>query len=254
MLLFLICNLIVLAATAPLAAALPVATQGVAIGAVASVVAFALTALFLRWDGLPLGDVGVAVERGSVLRLAIGFALGLLIVALHASIVAIAGHVRLTRSPEVGAGTIAITVVAYLCLSCREELAFHGYPLRRLQSLFGVWLAQSIIALVFAAEHVAGGVTWGHALLGAGLGSLLFGMASIATRGLAVPIGMHAAWNLGDWMRGGKPTQGLWKPVIEDRFTGRAPMISEIAYVVVMSAATLAFWWWYRLSLHSADD
>jgi uncharacterized protein len=247
-LLFLLCCAIVLAATAPFASRLPAATQGIVIGTVASLGAFALTVLFLRWDGLRLNDIGAAFNGRSPLRLAIGFGLGLLIVALHASIVAVVGHVRWVRVPSVGVEAIAINLVAFLCLSCREELAFHGYPLRRLQSLFGVWVAQAIVALVFAAEHVAGGSAWGQALVGAGVGSLLFGMASIATRGLAVPIGLHAAWNLGDWMRGGKATNGPWRQVIEDGFAGRASTAATIGYVVVMGATTLAFWWWYRAS------
>ena len=153
------------------------ATQGIVIGTVASLGAFALTALFLRWDGLRLNDVGAAVNGRSSLRLAIGFGLGLLIVALYASIVAVVGHVRWVRVPSVGVNTIAISLVAYLCLSCREELAFHGYPLRRLQSLFGVWVAQAIVALVFAAEHVAGGSAWGPALAGGrGVAALWHGL------------------------------------------------------------------------------
>jgi len=33
-------------------------------------------------------------------------------------------------------------------------------------------------------------------------------MAALATKGLALPIGLHAAWNIGDWARGGKGTGG----------------------------------------------
>ena len=64
-LLFLICCAIVLAAIAPFASTLPVATQGIVIGTVASLGAFALTVLFLRWDGLRLNDIGAAVNGRS---------------------------------------------------------------------------------------------------------------------------------------------------------------------------------------------
>jgi membrane protease YdiL (CAAX protease family) len=138
-------------------------------------------------------------------------------------------------------------MVAYVALSTREELAFHGYPLRRLKSFFGLWGAQFIVAFIFALEHVAGGSTLWLALLGAGVGSLLFGMAAIATRGIALPIGLHAAWNIGDWMRGGKDWAGIWKPVLEEGFKDRAAFVGITSYVLVTCLATLTFWWWYLL-------
>ena len=43
------------------------------------------------------------------------------------------------------------------------------------------------------------------------VGSLLWGVALLITRGFAILIGMHAAWNFGDWMRssGGKAEGGI---------------------------------------------
>jgi len=131
-------------------------------------------------------------------------------------------------------------------LSCREELAFHGYPLRRLKISFGFWGSQLIVILIFAVEHMAGGWSWTQALFGAGVGCLLFGMAAIATGGLAVPIGLHAAWNFGDWLRGNKQSNGLWKSVVEQPVQERAQMEGMMLYVIVMVLATSAFWWWHH--------
>jgi membrane protease YdiL (CAAX protease family) len=137
-------------------------------------------------------------------------------------------------------------LLGYLALSCREELAFHGYPLRRLDSLFGLYPAQLLIALLFAAEHVLGGYSWANALMGASTGSLMFGMAALATRGLAVPIGLHAAWNFGQWIIGGKEIPGLWIAVIEREFRVSVERASMISYLVVMGMATCCFWLWHR--------
>ena len=70
-------------------------------------------------------------------------------------------------------------------------------------------------------------------------------MAAIATRGLALPIGLHAAWNFGDWMRGGKGSMGFWKPVVEDSLKEWSAFAGMTSYVLVMCSATLAFWWWH---------
>ena len=245
-LLFFILCAVLLATTAPIERQIHGLPPGLFTATVASLATLVLTVAFVRWEGLRLEDVGAAISRKSPLRFGIGFLLGVLLVAAHVSIEALAGHVRWVRSEGVGLPEIATSMIVYVLLSCREELAFHGYPLRRLYSLFGLLSAQLIVALVFAVEHVAGGSTWENALFGAGVGSLLFGMAAIATRGLALPIGLHAAWNLGDWLRGGKDMSGLWRPVIVEGFQSRADRAGMIGYVAVMLAATLGFWWWHR--------
>jgi membrane protease YdiL (CAAX protease family) len=157
-------------------------------------------------------------------------------------LVGLAGHVRWVRAADVDFSSICVALLTYFVLSCREELAFHGYPLRRLDWFFGPYVAQLFVATVFALEHVAGGVSWTNAFLGAAAGSLLFGMASLATRGLAVPIGIHAAWNFGSWVLGGKEASGLWNVVIEQEFRDRVDLIQRISYLAVIGIATLAFW------------
>lgn len=246
LLLFVLACAFVLAAAAPLTRRIPGPWSDFVLGTVASLGAFALTVLFVRWERLRLEDVGAAPARRSVPRFGFGFLIGLLLVALSASVSAAIGHVRWVRAPGVSLTATTITLLTYIVLSCREELAFHGYPLRRLEQSFGLWGAQVIVALVFVVEHMAGGWPWPRALLGAGVGSLLFGMASIATRGLAVPIGLHAAWNFGDWMLGGKDSAGLWKVVVPEGQQGRADLVRTIAYLAVMGSATLAFWTWHR--------
>jgi membrane protease YdiL (CAAX protease family) len=244
--LFFLCSAVVLAATGPLAHKLPGLWLNFVVGIIASLGTFALTVFFVRSEQLRLEDVGAAAHFESLPRFVFGFLLGMLLVVLSAAILCVAGHLRWVRSNQVGFAATAVTLLAYIALSCREELAFRGYPLRRLQALFGVWGAQTIVALVFAAEHVAGGLPWSRALLGAGVGSLLFGMAAIATRGLAVPIGVHAAWNFGDWMIGGKDSAGLWKVVADDRYQGRLQLVRTVAYLAVIGSSTVAFWIWHR--------
>src|SRR5258706_1276523 len=233
-----------------LTASLPVGPRGplqlLTIAFLASLGSFALTVLFVRWDGLRLRDVG-AMPKGSSLGLfAIGFAFGLFLIALHSFLVAIAGHVHWIPAVRPTASQASLVLTGYLFLATREELAFHGYPLRRLQEFFGVWGAQATISAVFALEHMVGGWPLAQALWGAAIGSLLFGSASVATQGLAVPIGIHAAWNIGDWLRGYKPEAGLWRPKIQAGFEGAAASAGLWCYVGIMALAIFAFWCWHR--------
>jgi hypothetical protein len=172
----------------------------------------------------------------------VAFALGLLLVALQTCFVMLAGHVHWVRTPSVGLESVGTALLAYGTLASREELAFRGYPLRRLDDRFGVWSAQFIVALAFAMEHVAGGATWANAMLGAFVGSLLFGMAALATRGLAVPIGLHAAWNFGQWILGEKETPGLWRPVVEQGYNLPVEHMGMLGYLLVFGSATIAIY------------
>jgi len=241
-LLFLLGCALILMLVSPHAPRLDLQWSQAVVGLEASLATLALTLLFVRWDGIRLADIGASPRRASIGRLLLGFAMGLLLVAAQSGLFALVEHVRWVRSEVTGYAPIVSALAAYLVLACREELAFRGYPLRRLDRSFGLWTAQLLVALVFALEHRAGGSSWPNALFGAFVGSLLFGMAALATRGLALPIGLHAAWNFGQWVVGEKETPGLWKPVLAGGPTARADHVALIAYVVVFGAATLAFW------------
>ena len=241
LLFFLICALL-LTLAGPLCSRLPGQLSQVVLGSITTVATVIVTGLFLRWDKLRFRDVGTAPDRQSPIRMLVGFALGLLLVALQTCFVMLAGHVQWVRTPSVGLASVGTALLAYVTLASREELAFRGYPLRRLDDRFGVWSAQFVVAIVFAIEHVAGGATWTNAILGAFVGSLLFGMAALAMRGLAVPIGLHAAWNFGQWTLGEKETSGLWRPVVEQGYNLHVDHMGMLGYLLVFGSATVAFY------------
>jgi len=250
--LFLFACAAVLAFAAPLVRKFPARQAELILGGVTGLATFALTALFVRWERLHLADVGAMPNEGSIARLALGFLIGFVIISVWAALSVAFGHAHWVRANDVDSGSIALTVLAYLSLACREELAFRGYPLRRLHQRFGLWTAQFIVAFVFALEHKLSGETWVDAFLGAGVGSLVFGMAAIATQGLAVPIGLHAAWNLGHWALGLKGTPGLWRSVIDERHQQSAARTAIFLYDIVMLSAAFAFWLWHRRSRRTA--
>jgi hypothetical protein len=145
-------------------------------------------------------------------------------------------------------------MLGYLLLATREELAFRGYPLRVLASRFNPWVAQAIVAALFVIEHKLGGATWENAILGSGMGSLVFGMAALATRGLALPIGLHAAWNIGDWVRGGKGSGGIWSPAVHAGSAAHANFVAMASYLAVMSLALAGLWLWPRRRRHDSSS
>jgi uncharacterized protein len=231
-----------LAAATPLFANFPGIWQELSAGLTAALGALLLTLVFVHWERLRLKDVGVAPGSGSLGRLLLGFIAGLLIVGIWASALILTCGLKLAPEPHPLSAHPAIQLAVYVVLSCREELGFHGFPLRRLNQVFGLWPAQILVALIFALEHKVGGSSWVQAFLGSGMGSLLFGMASIATKGLAVPIGMHAAWNFGQWILGLKGAYGVWRVIVPEGHAEVTETIALMIYVALFSSATIVLW------------
>ena len=246
--LFLVACPVVLVAAGPVARKVAPAVNLLVVGAVASACTFLLTVIFLRWDGLRLRDVGAGWEKGSPVRFLTGFAIGMSIVGLQDLTIYAGGHTHWVAGDAQRAswGAIGLAFAGYLLLALREELAFRGYALRRLESAWGMWGALLFAGLFFTLEHTAGGWSWKQALLGPPAGALLFGMAALATRGLAVPLGIHAAFNFGQWMMGQKETTGVWTPVVDTGFSGRAETLGYAGYLAGMFIATVGFWLWKR--------
>jgi hypothetical protein len=79
-------------------------------------------------------------------------------------------------------------------------------------------------------------------------------MAAIATEGLAVPIGMHAAWNFASWLIGFKESSGYWRPITSLSFERQAYAIEMTSYVVVVGSATALLWLWHLRKCGRQDD
>jgi uncharacterized protein len=244
-LLFWFGTMAILAVTAPGAAALGV-RSGALIGAIASFLTLGLTLLFVIWERKSLHDFGFYVTRRSPYLFFLGILIGLALVGAHTALTALVAPVHWVIDRHSAPPRAMLLVTTFLLLATREEIAFRGYPLRKLAADLNPWAAQLIVAALFAIEHMIGGATWSNALFGAGMGSLVFGMAALATRGLAMPIGLHAAYNVADWARGGKGGEGLWRAVVAPGSEQTVQLIGMAAYVAVMGVAVVTLWIWGR--------
>ncbi len=242
---FWFCCMVVLATVGPLVKQLPKLPSLLLLSTTAAVATFLLTIVFVRWERLRLREVGVVLNRNTFSGVFIGFTVGLVLPLLKAVLVMLTGHVQLEVSPTVTPAPVLMTFLLYLVASCREELAFRGYPLHSLNYVAGPWAAQLIIAFIFGIEHVIGGNSWLNGLAGAGTGSLLYGIVALRTKSLAMPIGIHAAWNFGEWVMGFKGEPGIWRLVVEKGYEDSAGKVNDIGYFVIMGLAIVAahFYW-----------
>ncbi len=216
-------------------------------GTLTSLGAMGLTLLAARWENIGLEDVGVNFDRRSLSKFALGFLTGLALGGMNLAISYAVAGTRWVWEPGASLGGATLVVFGFVAGSCGEELGFRGYPLRRLERAFRLGVAQAIVATAFVLYHAAVGWPWANAVVGAGTGSLLFGMAAIASRGLAVPIGLHAAWNFVDWSVGGKGSGGLWKPTTAQ--SKSLFVASEAGFLTVAALGIWIFWQWHRRNL-----
>lgn len=207
-------------------------------------ITFGLTILFTRWEKLPLKKIGVVANKTSAKKILIGFAIGLVMTSLQPVIVLSLGHYSMSFNTSVSAYSVVFYFTLYVLVAVREELAFRGYPLFSLNYSYGPWIAQLLIFILFSLEHVAGGMTWVQAFAGSGLGAILFGLAALKTKGIALPIGLHAAWNFGQWCFGFKKEPGIFHGIADKGFENAIERNSWISYFLIMAIAIAVFYFY----------
>jgi hypothetical protein len=213
-------------------------------GVLITVLMLIVTWIFVRTEKDTFIVPGTAFVAGSVPRTFAGMLCilplaALSVISLHWLVPGVRFTTVTTNIPHV-----LSTLALYIVLAAYEEIAFRGYPMRRLLCAFSVWPTLLLIALIFATYHIVLG--WGliQALIGTSAGSMLFGTAAIASKhGLAFPIGVHAGWNFVTWSLGTGGV-GIWKMSFPEILTGRVQLVGMCTYLVCVLLGTLLFWLW----------
>lgn len=109
-------------------------------------------------------------------------------------------------------------------------------------------MALIIIGVIFIVEHVAGGMTWRIAILGSGTGAILFGVSALKTKGLALSLGLHSAWNFGQWTFGFKNKSGIWEAVVEKGYESKIENVGLTAFLFIMGIVIVGICFYYRKS------
>jgi membrane protease YdiL (CAAX protease family) len=189
----------------------PLPYGGLVWGATASVALLLLTYAMLRRERRRWADVGLEPRAGSAWRFVLGVSLGFGVYALTMLLLAlVAGSMRLTAVPAPSLSAVLLVLATTLALATMEEIGFRAYALRTLASAIGAWPAQLLIAVAFGLSHIAFGWNWQSVLFGVIPSGVLFGVTALTSRGLAMPIGVHTALNLAQWMIGEKESPGYW--------------------------------------------
>jgi len=190
-------------------------------------------------------------------QLITGAGIGAALMLAPAMLLWATGQAHFSLSPG-GANLLLSSLALFAAVAVAEEVLFRGFIFQRLLDGLGEWPGQALIAALFLLTHVdaiqnAGLVGY---LAGANIfiASLMFGLAFIRTKSLAMPIGIHFAANfvqggvLGFGVSGSEE-QGLLVPALSgsDWLTGGAfGLEASIPGLISVSTLTLALYLWCR--------
>jgi membrane protease YdiL (CAAX protease family) len=196
----------------------------------------ALFFLFLLWIGFSILQV-ISARGGSsrevlglprrptskrewVLGLSIGW--GMVVVAVLPMALTGTLHVQLWMAPRAfWLAVISLATIAAAALA--EEVAFRGYPFRRLVEAIGPVGATVVMSLFFGLLHMFNpDATWSSVLMTM-LAGVLLSVAWLRTHGLWLGWGIHFGWNASMGVLFGLPVSGLirFSSVVQTRAVGR---------------------------------
>lgn len=169
----------------------------------------------------PLTELLGKMNMGWFKELCLGILVGSALMLVPALIMRLFNWVDWQRNPT-GFSALSTSVFLFMGVAVAEELLFRGFIFQRLIASIGPWPAQLILAGYFLLTHLSNPGMTGNGKVLAGmnifLASLMFGLAFIRTKSLAMPLGLHFMANL---IQGGvlgfgvsgTDQAGLWKPL-----------------------------------------
>ena len=175
-------------------------------------------------DRRPFADFGFHLGRGWWLDLSFGMALGALLMTLIFLVESGLGWITVTgalRSLVPGAPfglAILIPATLFLCVGVYEELLFRGYQLRnvaeglnlpRVGPRNAVILAWVLSSSFFGFLHANNPNATLLSTFNVALAGIMLGFGYVLTGELAIPIGLHIAWNFLQGSVFGFPVSGL---------------------------------------------
>ncbi|KAA2220720.1 CPBP family intramembrane glutamic endopeptidase [Chryseobacterium sediminis] len=206
----------------------------------ATVLTCGLIYIFIRWDKISLTQIGLGGKKSWISKFCIGVCIGVVVVGIMTLIITNLTDIVFKRSPKFQPGQFALYIPLFLFVALREELTFRTYMLWRLNDKIGPILSLTCVTMVFIAEHMIAGLTLKNALIGSGLGALLFGIATLRTGNIALSTGLHFAWNSAHWMFGFKDNTGLFIETVAKGNESQGEIVAYMAYTAVMLLGIVA--------------
>jgi membrane protease YdiL (CAAX protease family) len=155
-------------------------------------------------------ELGWRPEGGTARALVRGCAVGAMAAALAVTLAIVPGGARLRFAHHWSAylsvaGPVALGLLA---AALAEELAFRGFPLRRLARALGPWRATGLLALLFGMVHLMNPNASVFGLVNVALAGVWLSVAFFSPGGIVLGWGLHFGWNVGLALLGA-PVSGM---------------------------------------------
>ena len=173
----------------------------------------------------PLRDIFGLPRRPTAAReWSLGAALGwgLVVLAILPMALARTLNIHLWAQPR-AFGLLLLNLLTLAVAALAEEVAFRGYPFRRLIEAIGPTGATIVLSLLFGVAHILNPGATGASTLITVLAGLLLSLAWLRTHGLWLGWGFHFAWNASIAILFGLPISGItdFASVVQTRAFGQ---------------------------------
>lgn len=161
-----------------------------------TIIAIIITFIALKIDQKTFRQIDFYLDRKTPIRFSIGFVLGLTITIVMLVIIINFSSIEIKYNENANIQTVLFWLLAFFPLAFMEEIIFRGYAFSKIYKNIGIWPAQILMAILFAWYHDFTGLTFLNQLLGPGIWALIYGIAAVWSKGLALPTGLHMAINV----------------------------------------------------------
>lgn len=217
----------------------PPGMERLAHGITGTLAAFLTTVLFLKFDRKRFSDIGLIFERKTIPKFFAGVAIGIVLMGSLAGGVLYFTNATLEVNPGSNIGRFLLLTAPLIPLAVMEELGFRAYPLEILKHKTGIRLSILTTSILFALYHVANGWSLASSFYGPAIWGLVFGLAAVYSKGIAMPTGIHYAANLTTSGFGAAENSvSLW---IVKQPAGTVAKNASLLTVVVPALALLVF-------------
>lgn len=170
-----------------LKAILPASAERLAHGLMGTFAALIVTFLFLKYDKKRFSDIELYFNRNTIGKFLLGIPIGVVLMGLLAAGVMYFTNVSIEPNHNADIFRFFIMTTSLIPLAFLEEVGFRAYPLQILKNKVGIRLSIVITSILFALYHIVNGWTISSSFFGPGVWGLLFSIAAIYSKGIALP-------------------------------------------------------------------
>lgn len=156
-----------------------------------------------------------------------GMVLGTIIMVVPAIFLTFLGYAN-WQVNELSVSTVISGFSFFTAVAVAEEMLFRGFIFQRLMESLGQWPAQIVISGMFLLTHINNpgmiGMTKTLAALNIFIASVMFGLAFIKTKSLAMPVGIHFMANFMQGTVLGFGVSGVKEQSLVKAFAGECPV------------------------------